>query len=485
LKKILLLIVLAISFSSFSQNKSFSKDLFQTYNNYKEKTLNKRRIKHSDLQPLIEKLRADKDFEVRMLGRSVEGREISMISIGSGKTNVLLWSQMHGNEPTATMALFDIFNYLKKNKALLKNIKLHFIPMLNPDGAERFTRRNALYIDINRDAVRLQSPESKILKSARDSLKADFGFNLHDQSIYYNALRTPKPATISFLAPAFNYKKDINTTRGNAMKIIVQMNRVVQEFAPGQAGRYNDDFEPRAFGDNIQKWGTSTILVESGGYPNDTEKQFIRKLNYIALLTAIKSISDQSYKKISTKDYEKIPKNDRKLFDLKISNLSFEYLGEKYTVDLGINTVERDNKKHTDYYNIGRIEDLGDLSTYYGYKTIDAKGLVFKPGETYPKIVDKKDLEKMNFDQLVKKGYTAIAIDSIPENTDFTHYPINIVDIRHMSIQKNKMPKPPLKLGANPTFLLYRDNEVVYAIINGFVYDVKKSENYIKNGVIK
>ena len=263
------------------------------------------------------------------------------------------------------------------------------------------------------------------------------------------------------------------------------MNRVVQEFAPGQAGRYNDDFEPRAFGDNIQKWGTSTILVESGGYPNDTEKQFIRKLNYIALLTAIKSISDQSYKKISTKDYEKIPKNDRKLFDLKISNLSFEYLGEKYTVDLGINTVERDNKKHTDYYNIGRIEDLGDLSTYYGYKTIDAKGLVFKPGETYPKIVDKKDLENMNFDQLVKKGYTAVAIDSIPENTDFTHYPINIVDIRHMSIQKNKMPKPPLRLGANATFLLYRGNEVVYAIINGFVYDVKKGENYIKNGVIK
>ena len=217
MKKILLFIVLAVSFSSFSQNNNFSKDLFRTYDNYKEKTLNKRRIKHSDLRPLIEKLRADKDFEVRTLGRSVEGRKISMISIGSGKTNVLLWSQMHGNEPTATMALFDIFNYLKKNKALLKNIKLHFIPMLNPDGAERFTRRNALYIDINRDAVRLQSPESKILKSARDSLKANFGFNLHDQSIYYNAIRTPKPATISFLAPAFNYKKDINTTRGNAM----------------------------------------------------------------------------------------------------------------------------------------------------------------------------------------------------------------------------------------------------------------------------
>jgi hypothetical protein len=485
LKKLLLFIVFATGFTSFSQTGSFSKDLFRTYDNYKENTLNKRRIKHNDLQPLIEKLRNDKDFEVRILGRSVEGRSISMISIGTGKTNVLLWSQMHGNEPTATMAIFDIFNYLKKNRAVLKNIKLHFIPMLNPDGAERYTRRNALYIDINRDAVRLQSPESKILKNARDSLKADFGFNLHDQSIYYNAERTPKPATISFLAPAYNYEKDINTTRGNAMKIIVQMNKTVQQFAPGQAGRYNDDFEPRAFGDNIQKWGTSTILVESGGYPDDTEKQFIRKLNYVALLAAIRSISDQSYKKNNIKDYTKIPRNDRKLFNLKISNLSFDYLGERYTVDLGINTVEKDNKKHTNFYNIGRIADLGDLSTYYGYKMIDAKDLTFKPGETYPKIVDKNNLEKMNFDQLIKEGYTAIAIDSIPKDTDFTHYPINIVDIRNMAIQKNKMPRPPLWLGANPTFLLYRGNEVVYAIINGFVYDVKNGKSYIKNGVIK
>ena len=43
-------------------------------------------------------------------------------------------------------------------------------------------------------------------------------------------------------------------------------------------GRYSDEFEPRAFGDNIQKWGTNTILIESGGIFGDEEKQYLRKL---------------------------------------------------------------------------------------------------------------------------------------------------------------------------------------------------------------
>ena len=49
------------------------------------------------------------------------------------------------------------------------------------------------------------------------------------------------------------------------MRIIAKMNQIIQGYARGQVGRYNDEFEPRAFGDNMQKWGTSTILIETGG----------------------------------------------------------------------------------------------------------------------------------------------------------------------------------------------------------------------------
>ena len=149
---------------TFSQETDLTSALYETYENYKEPTLNKRRIKHAELQPLITKYRVNPKFTVKSVGTSIEGRDLSLISIGKGDTDVFLWSQMHGNEPTATQAIFDILNFLdstdfsSEKQDILNSLTLHFLPMLNPDGAEVFQRRNALGIDINRDALRLQSP---------------------------------------------------------------------------------------------------------------------------------------------------------------------------------------------------------------------------------------------------------------------------------------------------------------------------------------
>ena len=186
MKVLLLFISLMALNTGLSQNADITTNLYETYEKYKEPSLNMRRIKHHEIQPLLLKHGANNAFTVKKVGESIEGRSLNLISIGSGKTNVLLWSQMHGDEPTATQAIFDILNFLasddfqEEKKEILESLTVHFLPMLNPDGAERFQRRNLLGVDINRDAIRLQSPESKTLKHVRDSLNADFGFNLHD-----------------------------------------------------------------------------------------------------------------------------------------------------------------------------------------------------------------------------------------------------------------------------------------------------------------
>jgi hypothetical protein len=419
------------------------------------------------------------------VGSSIAGKSLSLISLGTGETSVFLWSQMHGDEPTATQAIFDILNFFdsadfkQEKEAILENLTIHFLPMLNPDGAELFQRRNLLGVDINRDALRLQSPESRTLKRVRDSLEADFGFNLHDQSTYYNAERTDKPATISYLAPAYNYEKDINEVRANAMKIIVFMNTILQQYAPGQVGRYNDDFEPRAFGDNIQKWGTSTILIESGGYLNDTEKQEIRKLNYVSILSAVYTIAKQNYTDISISDYEKIPENDRKLFDLKILGATYELLGNTYTIDLGINQMEVDYEDHNSFWYSSRVIDLGDLSTYYGYETLDASAHTIKQAKVYPQVLNAiSAAQDLNPIEVLRNGYGYLRVANIPATALNSPVPF------HMIGKAYKVPELRIQPGVNPTFFLEKNGVLEYAVINGFLIDLKQKIPMIPNAMI-
>lgn len=483
--KFALILCLLIAFSGIGQERDFTSDLYSTYEKYREPSLDKRRIKHKDIQPLIHKLSTHPQFEVRVVGKSIEGRNLSLISIGTGATDIFLWSQMHGDEPTATQAIFDIFNFLTRGdfksekENILKNVKLHFLPMLNPDGAEVYQRRNTLGIDINRDALSLQSPEGRTLKRVRDSLEADFGFNLHDQSTYYNAERTDRPATISYLAPAFNYEKDINGVRANAMKIIVYMNQVIQKYAPGQVGRYNDDFEPRAFGDNIQKWGTSAILIESGGYKNDPEKQEIRKLNYVSILSAIYSIANGNYKNIPISEYDKIPENDRKLFDLKLNNLTYNLLGKNYTLDVGIHQLEIDDASHNTYYNSSRVVDQGDLSTYYGYETLEGKGYTMTGGKVYPKTLPSvKEVSELKALDLLKSGFTYVRVENIPKNVNYVSFPLNIIG------KDYKVPEFKMRVGVVPNFILEQQGQPRYAVVNGFLIDLKSGEGNFKNALI-
>jgi hypothetical protein len=382
--------------------------LFDAYDNYKEIALTKRRFKHSDILPLIRQF----SFEKSIIGESFEGREIFKIKLGQGKRRILLWSQMHGNEATATMAIFDILNFLTSQedyfqdfrKEILENMELHFVPMLNPDGAERFVRRTAQGIDMNRDALALQCPESKLLKGLVVDLQPEFSFNLHDQNIRYSAGNSSEQATISFLATAYNQETEWNEVRTKSRQVISAMNETLKEFIPKNIGRFSDEFEPRAFGDNIQKWGSSLILIESGGYKDDTEKQFIRKLNFVTILSAFEAILNNSYHNFTLEDYLQIHQNQKCLFDLKIVNAKIKSGETTFEVDLGINLEENNNSSASDFSYKSVIEDMGDLSVFWGIQTLDAKGGLLRPLSDFPLIAAKYNFPKQN---LVLEGEEA------------------------------------------------------------------------------
>jgi hypothetical protein len=381
---------------------------------------------------------------------------------------------MHGDESTATMSLLDIFNFIQdsenleaEKKTLLSQLTIHFIPMLNPDGAEVFDRRNVLGIDINRDAVRQQTPEGRLLKQVRDSLNADWGFNLHDQGRDINI--GDKPASISFLAPAYNFDRTVNDKRGDAMKLIVLMNETIQDYIPNSVGRYWDDFEPRAFGDNIQLWGTRTILIESGGHLDDREKQILRKVNFVAILRSLYGIAKGHYTTIDIANYEKIPANDRKYHDHIVTNMDLPIDNSTYKVDLAYRFNERENEDFSKIYLEGKISDMGDLQTMGSYKSFDASGYDVSIGKQYDEVSDSiQSLMSLPLMKLIREGFTDFAV--LNSSDRFSYYSIPVKVVSNKPQGTYSFPAP----GDNPSYILSKDGEAKFALINGMIVDLSR-----------
>ncbi|MBI9070676.1 MAG: hypothetical protein JEY94_03720 [Melioribacteraceae bacterium] len=423
--------------------KNLTAQLLSEYENFEENGIKHRRFKHTDLQPLISKLKENNLFDVEKIGESVEGREISLIKVGKGSKKILAWSQMHGDEPTATMALFDFFNFLHISESyseiidlLLNNITMYFIPMLNPDGAEKYTRRNALDIDLNRDAGRLVSPEAQILKKLRDKIEPDLGLNLHNQNTRYTVGKTNQQVAISFLSPSYNFAKDINDVRSKTMQLIVEVKKVLDNYIGGHIAKYDDAFEPRAYGDNMIKWGTPTLLVETGGWLGDVEDKFLRKINFIIILSGLISIINESYKSADIKDYYAIPNNGPLMFDLLLRNCVINSNGSQYKIDIGINTNELNTADYKSFYFEGKIEDLGDLSTFNGLKEIDCSGLKVVYGNSMSE--EMKNTGNKN-------------LPKIPD--------------------KLKTDNKKVKIGNYANLRLLENGNVKFSIINGFVFE--------------
>jgi hypothetical protein len=453
------------------------KQLIKTYDQYKVDGIKTKRFKSKDLYQALDKYKGSDLIEVQEVARSMGDKPINLVKLGSGKTKVLLWSQMHGNESTATMSMIDILRFLTADdhmneirQRILSETTIYMLPLLNPDGGDRFERRNNLGVDINRDAVRLQTPEAIILMETRNRIQADFGFNLHDQSRRNGVGRTGKPASISFLAPAFNYEKDIDDKRKDAMQLISVMINALNHYIPGQIGKYSDDFEPRAFGDNFQKLGTRTILIESGHSYNDDEKQYLRKMNYLALMEAFIAIANKSYKTSTTAPYDNLPFNSGNMADLVIRNIDYE-LGEKnYLIDIAYTRSEKETTNGQLIFN-RRISDVGDLRTTYGYTELDAAGMKVDWGKTHAKVFSSSaKVTDSEIHELLRQGVHTIFVRELSNiNGIQNSSPIRI-------LKKGTLVKKALQYQSNPAFYLTKNQEIQYLITNGKAWEMKNGK---------
>lgn len=133
---------------------------------------------------------------LRTLGETVNGLPYNLLTIGAGapasapdvdSDAVLLVCSQHGDEPSGREACMQharrlalstdsrVEEYLSQNTVLV-------IPSANPDGSQANTRENANGVDINRDHLRLEEPETRMLAEVMRDARPETVHDLHEMS---------------------------------------------------------------------------------------------------------------------------------------------------------------------------------------------------------------------------------------------------------------------------------------------------------------
>ncbi|MDP3354111.1 MAG: zinc carboxypeptidase, partial [Flavobacteriaceae bacterium] len=165
-------------------------------------------------------------------------------------------------------------------------------------------------------------------------------------------------------------ERTLTESRKKTMSVIVSMNQMLQKVIPNHVGRYTDEFYPNATGDNFQRAGYHTILLEAGHYKNDYDREVVRKFNFLALLQGLFFIATtKSFD--NYKPYFDIPNNDKKFYDVIYRNALYENkiqdIALQYKFKLINNRVEK----------LLELEKVGDLSNYYGHFEENLNGNIF------------------------------------------------------------------------------------------------------------
>jgi Predicted carboxypeptidase len=378
-------------------------------------------VRHADLKNYLEHLKK-LGLKVDEVGRSNANREIYQVEFGTGKTKVFMWSQMHGDEPTATSALMDIFAYMQTHrdkawvKTIYQNLTIRAVPMLNPDGEELYQRRNLQNIDINRDARDLKTPEARLLKKLRDAWSPDIGFNLHNENERTTVGKTDKQAAISLLVVYGDAAKTTNPGHERNKRLVSAMIEALNNYIPGYIGKYDDEYTATAFGDNFSAWGTPVILIETGSM-HGKDEMYLVKMNFIAMLTALTKLADGSEKNVAPTLYEQLPDNSSgRIYNFVFRNLSVVNLGkpESSATAIGVNTERR----RASLVAPNRIQEIGTVSRA-GLEEYDASGYYVVPrtgkikvGEVAEFIFYKKDRKVDWASSNLEKQYPPDAIFS-------------------------------------------------------------------------
>ncbi|MBI1315305.1 hypothetical protein GC167_00380 [bacterium] len=320
---------------------------------------------------------------------SEEGRPLMTWEWGMGSTRVLAWSQMHGNESTGTRALEGVLSILHQSKdvyisKLKERIKLRVLPMINPDGAYRWTRRNALGIDINRDARKQVSTEARFLSKQITEFKPHYSLNLHDQRSLFRLGQSAVPTTLALAIPRL-YTINPNAEQGRlrAVHWVERLLTNVNSLKRSSWGLFDESYYPTAFGEWAQEQGSGTVLIESGIKGSDfLRNQSVEELGFVILQLLFSLENAMETAGIETEGVLRLglQQNQIGLYDWVDRSAAVEWKGNRILTDLGWRYVEK--LVSGELVGEALLAEMGDLTGAVSRNEISGRFLRLSPDES-------------------------------------------------------------------------------------------------------
>lgn len=173
-----------------------------------ERTDYRATTRYDEVMAFLDRVAAHPDLHLTTFGTSFEGRALPLVVWGApgadaeavratDKLRVLVFANIHAGEVAGKEAVLMLLREIAQGEhsAWADSLVLLFAPIYNADGNERIdprnrpyqhgpvdgmgTRANAQGLDLNRDFVKLDAPESRALVQALNDYDPHVVFDLH------------------------------------------------------------------------------------------------------------------------------------------------------------------------------------------------------------------------------------------------------------------------------------------------------------------
>ena len=299
---------------------------------------NERLHNYEEMVSMLQHLDQKSDaLSLEVYGQSVKGRDLYLAKFGHNEENptVLYLTQQHGNEALTTEGALQFIKHLTSNskevKEMLENVNILVAPRLNVDGAEgdvnfslddyvagTHTRYNANEVDLNRDHVDRNQPETKALhENVLQKYKPDYMIDLHHQGAETTLGDTDELVSGSILYPT-NENVDPEVVEKSKQLGAVLYN-TVEARGFGTLSKYIGGSAPTISRNGLAvEYGIATLLFEMRGMADHYREDYVlgQKSNgylikqaVISLDATARAIADGSIEEVDTSFWDTLPES--------------------------------------------------------------------------------------------------------------------------------------------------------------------------------